>query len=160
MGAGLPLLFGALMRPLGACLSAAAGAFTLICYDLTLRDGPFADGSPYAELPYSGARLDTVPTTLGVADLLDWSQAILQFYPKLPLLIVVWAAMAGVVSLAEWAGRPFVGLAVAFGGGVLGYALLVSPKASPGTLSGAMTSLFLAAIIYVVLRYLVSGARG
>jgi hypothetical protein len=160
LGAGLPLLFGALMRPLGACLSAAAGAFTLICYDLTLRDGPFADGSPYAELPYSGARLDTVPTTLGVADLLEWSQSILQFYPKLPLLIVVWAAMAGVVSLAEWAGRPFVGLAVAFGGGALGYALLVSPKAPAGTLSGAMTSLFLAAIIYVVLRYLVSRGRG
>ncbi len=92
--------------------------------------------------------------------MLEWSQSILQFYPKLPLLIVVWAAMAGVVSLAEWAGRPFVGLAVAFGGGALGYALLVSPKAPAGTLSGAMTSLFLAAIIYVVLRYLVSRARG
>jgi hypothetical protein len=68
--------------------------------------------------------------------------------------------MAGVVSLAEWAGRPFVGLAVAVGGGVIGYALLVSSKAPPDTLSGAMTSLFLAAIIYGVLRYLVSRARG
>ena len=92
--------------------------------------------------------------------MLDWSQAILQFYPKLPLLIVVWAAMAGVVSLAEWAGRPFVGLAIAVGGGVMGYGLLVSSKAPPGTLSGAMTSLFLAAIIYGVLRYLLSRARG
>jgi eukaryotic-like serine/threonine-protein kinase len=160
LGAGLPLLFGALMRPLGACLSAAAGALTLICYDLTLRDGPFADGSPYAELPYSGARLDTMPTTLGVGELLNWSAAYLEFFPKLPILIVVWAAMAGVVSLAEWAGKPFLGLAAAVGGGAIGYALLVSPRAPPGTLSGAMTSLFLAAIIYGVLRYLVSRARG
>src|ERR671916_323267 len=60
LGAGLPLLFGALMRPLGACLSAAAGAFTLICYDLTLRDGLFA------ELPFSGAKLDVLPLTLGI----------------------------------------------------------------------------------------------
>src|SRR5918995_1528189 len=99
--AGVPLLFGALMRPLGACLSAAAGAFTLICYDLTVRNGFFVDSSPYAELPYSGARLDTVPTTLGVSELLDWSQAILQYYPQLPLLFLLWAAMAGAVSLAE-----------------------------------------------------------
>jgi hypothetical protein len=160
LGAGLPLLFGALMRPLGACLSAAAGALTLICYDLTLRDGLFANGSPYAELPYSGAKLDTAPTTLGVGELFDWSAAYLEFFPKLPLLIIVWAALAGVVSVAEWAGRPFLGLAAAVGGGVVGYPLLVSQKAPPGTLSGAMTSLFLAAIIYGVLRYLVSRARG
>jgi predicted Ser/Thr protein kinase len=160
LGAGLPLLFGALMRPLGACLSAAAGAFTLICYDLTLQDGLFADGSRYAQLPYSGAKLDTAPTTLGVGELLNWSANYLEFFPKLPLLIVVWAAMAVIVSLAEWAGRPFLGLAAAVGGGALGYALLVSPKAPPGTLSGAMTSLFLAAIIHGVLRYLVSRARG
>jgi eukaryotic-like serine/threonine-protein kinase len=85
---------------------------------------------------------------------------ILQAYPQLPLLIVVWAAMAGVVSLAEWAGRPFVGLAIAVVGGVMGYGLLVSSKAPSGTFSGAMTSLFLAAIIYGVLRYLVSRVRG
>ncbi len=160
LGAGLPLLFGALMRPLGACLSAAAGAVTLICYDLTLRNGFFADGSPYAEMPYSGARLDTVPTTLGIGELLDWSQAVLHYFPKLPLLILVWAAMAGVVSLAEWAGRPFLGIGAATGAGVVGYALVVSPKAPPDTLSEAMTSLILAAIIYGVLRYLVSRARG
>ncbi len=160
LGAGLPLLFGALMRPLGACLSAAGGAVTLICYDLTLRNGFFADGSPYAEMPYSGARLDTVPTTLGIGELLDWSQAVLHYFPKLPLLILVWAAMAGVVSLAEWAGRPFLGIGAATGAGVVGYALVVSPKAPPDTLSEAMTSLILAAIIYGVLRYLVSRARG
>ena len=160
LGAGLPLLFGALMRPLGACLSAAAGALTLICYDLTLQDGLFANGSPYAQLPYSGAKLDTIPTTVGIDGLLSYSQNYLQFFPKLPLLIVVWAAMAGVVSLAEWAGRPFVGLGAAVGGGVIGYALVVSPRAPSGTFSSAVISLFLAAIIYGVLRYLVSRARG
>jgi predicted Ser/Thr protein kinase len=160
LGAGLPLLFGALMRPLGACLSAAAGALTLICYDLTLQDGLFANGSPYAQLPYSGAKLDTIPTTVGIDGLLSYSQNYLQFFPKLPLLIVVWAAMAGVVSLAEWAGRPFVGLGAAVGGGVIGYALVVSPRAPSGTFSSAVISLFLAAIIYGVLRYLVARARG
>jgi eukaryotic-like serine/threonine-protein kinase len=158
--AALPLLFGALMRPLGACLSAAAGAFTLICYDLTVRDGFFADGGPFAELPFSGMRLDVVPTTLGVGELLDWSQAILRFYPQLPLLFLLWAAMAGAVSLAEWAGKWMVGLAVAVVGGTLGYALLVSPDAPPGRLALNMISLGLAAIIYAVLRYLASRVRG
>jgi hypothetical protein len=158
--AALPLLFGALMRPLGACLSAAAGALTLICYDLTVRNGFFADGGPYAELPFSGAKLDTVPTTLGVGELLGWSQAILQFYPQLPLLFLLWAAMAGAVSLAEWAGKWMVGLAVAVVVGGLGYALLVSPNAPPGMLALDMISLGLAAIIYGVLRYLASRVRG
>jgi eukaryotic-like serine/threonine-protein kinase len=152
--AALPLLFGALMRPLGACLSAAAGALTLICYDLTVRNGFFADGGPYAELPFSGAKLDAVPTTLGVGQLLGWSQAILQFYPQLPLLFLLWAAMAGAVSLGEWAGKWMAGLAVAVVVGGLGYALLVSPNAPPGTLALDMISLGLAAIIYGVLRYL------
>jgi hypothetical protein len=160
LGAGLPLLFGALMRPLGACLSAAAGAFTLLCYDLTVRDGLFANGSPYAELPYSGAKLDTLPTTLGVGGLLDWSAAYLEFFPKLPLLIVLWAAMAGGLSLAEWVGRPFLGLVAVVVGGALGYAVLVSPRAAPDTLSLAVISLLLAAIMYGVIRYLVSRARG
>ena len=157
--AGVPLLFGALMRPLGASLSAAAGAFTLICYDLTQRDGFFADG-PYAELPYSGARLDVLPIASGLDSLLVYSQGYLQYFPKLPLLIVLWAAMAGVVSLAEWAGRPFVGLAVAVVGGAVGYALLVSPKAAPGTLVSDMISLGLAAIIYGAFRYLAMRVRG
>jgi eukaryotic-like serine/threonine-protein kinase len=52
-----------------------------------------------------------------------------------------------------------VGLAAAAGGGVIGYALLVSQR-SQGALSEALTSLALAAIIYGVLRYLVSRARG
>jgi hypothetical protein len=158
--AALPLLFGALMRPLGACLSAAAGALTLICYDLTVRNGFFADGGPYAELPFSGAKLDAVPTKLGVGQLLGWSQAILEYYPQLPLLFLLWAAMAGAVSLGEWAGKWMAGLAVAVVVGGLGYALLVSPHAPPGTLALDMISLGLAAIIYGVLRYLASRVRG
>jgi hypothetical protein len=158
--AGLPLLFGALMRPLGAGLSAAAGAFTLICYELTVRNGFFANSRPYAELPYSGARLDVAPITRGIGRLLDYSQGYLEYFPRLPLLVLVWAAMAAVISLAEWAGRPMVGLAVAVAGGALGYALVVSPKAPPGTLAADMISLCLAAIIYGVLRYLVTRVRG
>jgi len=158
--AAVPLLLGALMRPLGACVSAAAGAFTLICYDLTVSNGFFADGSPYAELPYSGARLDVAPIAQGVGRLLDYSQGYLHYFPQLPLLVAVWAAMAGAISLGEWAGRWMVGLAVAVVGGSLGYALLISPKAPPGTLTSDMISLGLAAIIYGVLRYLAERVRG
>jgi eukaryotic-like serine/threonine-protein kinase len=85
---------------------------------------------------------------------------ILQDYPHLLLLVLLWAAMAGVISLAEWVGRPFVGLGVAVGGGFLGYVLLVSSKSTSGTLALDMISLGLAAIIYGVLRYLVSRVRG
>jgi len=158
LGTGLPLLFGALMRPLGACLSAAAGAVTLICYDLTLGDGTFNDGLPYSALPYSGAKLYTVPTTLGIEELLQRGQLILLDYPKLLLMVVLWAAMALVVSLGEWAGRWVVGLVLSVGGGALGYALVVAEH--PEALREAMTSLSLAAIIYAVLRYLVSRTRG
>jgi eukaryotic-like serine/threonine-protein kinase len=157
--AAVPLLFGALMRPLGACLSAAAGALTLICYDLTVRDGSFVDGSPYAQLPYSGARLDVLPITSGVGLVLDYAQGYLQYFPKLPLLVLLWAAMAGAVALGEWSGKWVVGLAVAVAGGALGYAMLVSQKASPGTLASDMISLGLAAIIYGVLRYLAMRVR-
>jgi hypothetical protein len=158
--AAVPLLLGALMRPLGACLSAAAGAFTLICYDLTVRNGFFADGGPYAELSYSGAKLDVLPITSGVGLLLDYSQGYLQYFPKLPLLILLWVAIAGVVSVGEWTGKWVVGLAVAVVVGVVGYALLVSPNAAPGTLASDMISLGLAAIIYGVLRYLAMRVRG
>jgi hypothetical protein len=158
--AAVPLLFGALMRPLGACLSAAAGALTLICYDLTVRNGYFVDSSPYAQLPYSGARLDVLPTALGIGGLLDYAQGYLQYFPQLPLLILLWAAMAGAVALGEWGGKPFLGLAVAVAGGALGYAMLVSQKAPPGTLASDMISLGLAAIIYGVLRYLAMRVRG
>ena len=131
----------------------------MICYDLTVRDGFFADG-PYAELPFSGERLDVLPIALGVGGLLDYSQGYLQYFPKLPLLVLLWAVVAGIVSLAEWAGQWMVGLAVAVVVGGLGYALLLSPRAPPGTLTSDMISLGLAAIIYGVLRYLVSRLRG
>ena len=160
LGAAVPLLFGTLMRPVGACLSAAAAAFTLICYELTVRNGFFIDGSPYAELPYSGARLEVLPITFGVGRLLNYAQGYLQAFPKLPLLVLLWAVMAGVVALGEWTGKPFVGLAVAVAGGALGYALLVSPSAPPGTLGSDMISLGLAAIIYGVFRYLAMRVRG
>jgi eukaryotic-like serine/threonine-protein kinase len=159
LGAGLPLLFGALMRPLGACLSAAASVLTVLCYELTVGDGVFADGSPYAELPFTGAHLYAVPKSFGIEELLHRCQLIVQEYPQVLLLIALWAAMAGVVSLAEWAGKPLVGMAVAVGGGIVGYALLVSQRAD-GAFSQDMISLGLAAIIYGVFRYLASRVRG
>ncbi len=132
----------------------------MICYELTVRDGDFPNGSPYAELPYSGAQLDVLPISFGVERLLAYSQGYLQYFPKLPLLILLWAAIAGVVSVGEWTGRPFVGLAVAVVGGALGYALLVAPRAPAGTFVSDMISLCLAAIIYGVFRYLASRVRG
>ena len=158
LGAGLPLLFGALMRPVGATLSAAAGAVSMVCYELTVRDGNFADG-PSSEIPYLGVRFYTVPTRLGLEQLWTRAGLILEAYPALPFLVLLWAGMALVVSLAEWSGRWVVGLAAAVGGGVVGYALLVSRR-SQEALPEALTSLALAAIIYGVLRYLVSRARG
>ena len=132
----------------------------MICYDLTVRNGFFVDGSPSARLPYSGAKLDVLPTTLGVGGLLDYAQGYLQYFPKLPLLILLWAAMAGAVSLGEWTGKWVLGLAVAVAGGALGYAMVIAPKAPPGTLVSDMISLGLAAIIYGVLRYLAMRVRG
>jgi eukaryotic-like serine/threonine-protein kinase len=158
--AAVPLLFGALMRPLGACLSAAAGALTLICYDLTVRNGVFFNGDAYAQLPYSGARLDVLPITSGVGVVLEYAQGYLQYFPKLPRLILLWAAIAGVVAVGEWTGKWVVGLAVAVAGGALGYALVLSPKAPPGTLASDMISLGLAAIMYGVIRYLAMRVRG
>ena len=157
--AAVPLLLGALMRPLGACLSAAAGALTLICYDLTVRNGFFLNSRPYAELPYSGAKLDVLPISFGVDRLLTYAQGYLQYFPKLPLLILLWAALAGIVSLAEWMGSALRGSCGRGSGGRLGYALLVSSKAPPGTLASDMISLGLAAIIYGVLRYLAMRVR-
>jgi eukaryotic-like serine/threonine-protein kinase len=92
--------------------------------------------------------------------MLDFGQGYLQYFPKLPLLILLWAALAGIVSLAEWMGRPFVGLAAAVVVGAVGYALLVSSKAAPDTLTSDMISLCLAAIIYGVFRYLAARVRG
>jgi hypothetical protein len=153
LGAGLPILFGALMRPLGAALSSALGAFVLVGYDLALDD---------ARVPYSGVAFDRIPASLNIPDLLAWVGAILEYvqgeHPTFLLLFVLWAAMGLAVSLGEWAGRPFVGLAVAAGGGLLGYALAVSETSR--ALSDAVISLGLASIMYAVLRYLVGRVRG
>lgn len=126
----------------------------MICYELTVKDV-----GPFAELPYIGAKFYTVPTRLGVDQL--WARAglILQDFPRLPLLVLLWVGMALVVSLAEWSGRWVVGLVAAVGGGVVGYALLVS-EMSRDALPEALTSLGLAAIIYGVSRYFVARARG
>ncbi|QIN77186.1 protein kinase [Rubrobacter marinus] len=149
LGAGLPLLFGALMRPLGAVPSAAMGAASLVVYDLAWEDGA---------LPYLGLSLGNLPLGAGPAEFLRQGEALVGAYPSLGLLAVLWAVMAGVVSAAEWVGQWALGLVVAVGGGVLGYALAVSE--TPAALSEAMTSLGLAAIMYGAIRFLSSRAGG
>lgn len=149
LGAGLPLLLGALMRPLGAVPSAAMGAASLLIYDLAWEDGM---------LPYLGLSLGNLPLGSGPAEFLRQGEALVGSYPTLGLLAVLWAVMAGVVSAAEWVGQWALGLVVAVGGGVLGYALIVSE--TPAALSEAMTSLGLAAIMYGAIRFLSSRAGG
>lgn len=143
LGAGLPLLFGTLMRPLGAAFSAAAGAFSLVVYDLSFGDGV---------IPYFGLSVGIFPKGLGPLELLELGGEVFQTYPALFVLAALWAAMAGAISLAEWFGVWAVGLVLAVGGGILGYALEVS--VTQEALSQAMTSLGLAAIIYGVVKYL------
>jgi hypothetical protein len=149
LGAGLPLLFGTLMRPLGASFSAAAGAFSLVVYDLSFGDGL---------IPYVGLRMESLPKGLGPLDLLEMSEEVFRAYPALLILAALWAAMAGAISLAEWFGVWAVGLVLAVGGGILGYALEVS--VTQEALSQAMISLGLAAIIYGVVKYLGSRLGG
>jgi hypothetical protein len=145
---GLPLLFGALMRPLGAALSAATAVLTLITYDLTYGDGT---------IDYLGLQPGTLPTSLGPETFLQNGQALLLSYPALMLQAALWAFMAGIISLAEWLGRPLAGLAMAVGCGTLGY-LLLAPQSQ--NLNQAMISLGVAAIIYGSIRYLGSRVRG
>ena len=143
LGAGLPLFFGALMRPLGAALSAAMGAASLIAYELAWDDGA---------IPYLGLALGNFPRASGPVELLGRGEALVQAYPSLAMLAALWAAMAGILSSAEWFGAWALGLVVALVGGVLGYALAVS--VTQEALTQAMTSLGLAAIIYGVVKYL------
>ena len=143
LGAGLPLFLGALMRPLGAALSAAMGAISLVVYELTWGDGV---------IPYLGLALGNLPRDLGPGELLGRGEMLVQAYPSLAMLAVLWAAMAGVVSAAQWFGFWALGLALAVIGGVLGYALAVS--IGQGALFEAMTSLGLGAIIYGVVKHL------
>lgn len=149
LGAGLPLLLGTLMRPLGAAFSAAAGALSLVVFDLAFGDGV---------IPYLGLDLGNLPITLGSVDLLRTGEVLVQNNPQLPLLAALWAVMAGVISLAEWFGQWALGLVLAAGGGALGYALEVS--ATREALSEALTSLGLAAILYGVVKYLWSRFDG
>ena len=150
LGAGLPILLGTLMRPLGAALSAAAGACTLVVYDLSFGDGV---------IPYLGLYLGNLDPGLDLGELLGRGGELLSpVYPTLYALAALWAAMALLVAVAEWAGFWALGLVLAVGGGVLGYALEVS--ATQEALSQAMTSLGLAAIIYGVVKYLGSRLGG
>jgi hypothetical protein len=150
LDAGLPILLGALMRPLGAALSAAAGACTLVVYDLSFGDGV---------IPYLGLYLGNLDPGLDLGELLGRGGELLSpVYPTLYALAALWAAMALLVAVAEWAGFWALGLVLAVGGGVLGYALEVS--ATQEALSQAMTSLGLAAIIYGVVKYLGSRLGG
>jgi eukaryotic-like serine/threonine-protein kinase len=149
LGAGLPLFLGTLMRPLGAAFSAAAAAFLLVVYDLSFGDGV---------TPYLGLPLENLPRDLGPLDLLEQGEGLFRTYPALFMLVVLWAAMAAAISLAEWFGVWALGLVFAVVVGVLGYALEVS--VTQEALSQAMTSLGLAAIIYGVVKYLGSRLGG
>ena len=149
LGAGLPLFLGMLMRPLGAALSAAAAAFSLVVYDLSFGDGV---------IPYLGLPAESLPRSLGPLDLLERGEELFRAYPTLFMLAALWSVMAGAISLAEWFGVWTVGLVLTVVGGTLGYALQVS--VTQEALSQAMTSLGLAAIIYGVVKYLESRLGG
>jgi eukaryotic-like serine/threonine-protein kinase len=149
LGAGLPLFLGTLMRPLGAAFSAAAGALSLVVYELSFGNGV---------IPYSGLPLENLPRYSGPVELLGQYQALLQAYPMLVVLAALWATMAGVVALAEWFGQWALGLVLAVGGGILGYALEIS--VTQEAFSEALTSLGLAAIMYAAVKYLWSKVDG
>ncbi|MDN5698066.1 MAG: hypothetical protein L0G70_08850, partial [Rubrobacter sp.] len=149
LGAGLPLLLGALMRPLGASLSAAAGALTLAAYELTRAGG---------ELQYLGLAVGQLPPSLGAAELAGRTEFLVLQYPGLWVQAILWAAMAGIISAAERFGQWIVGVVLATVTGALGYATFIS--GSPEALSRAMASIGFAAIIYSVVRYLEFKSRG
>jgi eukaryotic-like serine/threonine-protein kinase len=110
-------------------------------------------------IPYLGLYLGNLDPGLGPGELLGRGGELLSpVYPTLYALAALWAAMALLVAVAEWAGVWVLGLALAVGGGALGYALEVS--ATQEALAQAMTSLGLAAIIYGVVKYLGSRLGG
>jgi hypothetical protein len=156
IGAGIPLLFGAFMRPLGAALSSAMGAVALIGYELTLGDGV---------VPFLGGPFRQLPGDIGVSELLFRVERLVTFVPETLFMVVLWAGMAGVISVGEWTRRWPLGLVVAVIGGVLGYLVLASDTTESGVggpdlWMEAVFSLGMAAIIYAVVRYLGSRARG
>jgi hypothetical protein len=119
-------------------------------YDLSFGDGV---------IPYLGLYLGNLDPGLGPRELLGRGGELLSLaYPTLYALAALWAAMALLVAVAELAGVWVLGLVLAVGGGVLGYALEVS--ATQEALSQALTSLGLAAIIYGVVKYLGSRPGG
>lgn len=149
LGAGLPLLLGGLMRPLGASLSAAAGAVTLAGYELTRGAG---------ELEYLGLRLGQLPPGLGAVELAGRTEFLVLQYPGIWLQAAVWAIMAALVSAGERFGQWLVGVILAITAGAIGYATFVS--GSSEALTRAMASMGFAAIIYSAVRYLGSKSRG
>lgn len=149
LAAGLPLLLGGLMRPLGASLSAAAGAVTLAGYELTRGAG---------ELEYLGLTLGQLPPGLGAAELAGRTEFLVLQYPGLWLQAAVWAVMAALVSAGERFGQWLVGVILSVATGAIGYAAFVS--GSPESLTRAMASMGFAAIIYSAVRYLGSKSRG
>ena len=106
-----------------------------------------------------------MPGSIGVGELVGRVERLVTLVPETLFMVVLWAAMAGVISVGEWTRRWPVGLVVALVGGVLGYLVLASD--TPGSPAGgsnlwveAVFSLGLAAIIYAVSRYLGSRVRG
>lgn len=148
LGAGLPLLLGGLMRPMGAAFSAAGGAAALAGYKLARGTGEFE---------YLGVSLGRVPSGIGASGLLGRAEFLLLQYPGLWLQAAVWAIMAALVSAGERFGQWLVGVILAVVAGAIGYAAFVS--GSPGALAKAMASLGFAAIIYSVVRYIGSKSR-
>jgi len=153
LAAGIPLLLGALMRPVGAALSGAVGALALVVYEISFAD---------RVIPYIGGPFIAMSPQAAPQDIVERVGRTLAYTPDAALLppvlslVLLWSLMAAVISVAEWSGRWIVGLAVAMGAGILGYVSLVSD--TPALRTEALISLVLAGIIYGVARYL--GSRG
>jgi hypothetical protein len=157
LGAGVPILLGAFMRPVGAVLSSVMAAVSLVLYEISFGDRllPFIGGPFRAIPPQSAMPSDVIGQT---------GRTLVYMGPEAPLappvlsLVLLWALIAAVVSAAEWSGRWLVGLVLAGVLGVVGYVSLVSD--SPELRAEALISLVLTGIIYGVARYLVGLARG
>ncbi|MDQ3509914.1 MAG: serine/threonine protein kinase [Actinomycetota bacterium] len=150
LAAGLPILLGAVMRPIAAGLSAMFGGFVFLLGAILMGDGvlPFYGGTPFRE----------IPEAYGPGELIAHVERIVVLYPEVLALPVLWGLMAVVVSVGEWAKMPFVGISLAALAGLFAYAAVISGTGE--YLADAVISLGLASIIYVALRYLVSWARG
>ncbi|AHY45312.1 Protein kinase domain [Rubrobacter radiotolerans] len=148
LAAGLPLLFGMLMRPVAAGVTATLAGAVLVLNDILRGDGVL----PY----YGGSAFREIPESYNVNELLVHLERIVTLYPEVLALPVLWGLMAALVSLGEWVARPLWGVVGAVGGGLIGYALFVSSDSA--SLLQAVTSLALASIMYAALRYLLARA--